>query len=186
MDISKIEIGTVPNEVNVVIEIPFGSSIKYEVDKETGAVVVDRVMRSAVYYPANYGFIPHTLAGDDDPIDVLVLNEYELQAGSVICCRLIGVLLMEDEGGKDEKLLAVAVDSIDPTYKEELDAQYDAMKKYALKEARREAKAEGRTEGKSEEKNTIAVSMKKDGVNLDIIAKYTGLSIDKIAALVPC
>ncbi len=118
MDISKIEIGTVPNEVNVVIEIPFGSSIKYEVDKETGAVVVDRVMRSAVYYPANYGFIPHTLAGDDDPIDVLVLNEYELQAGSVICCRLIGVLLMEDEGGKDEKLLAVAVDSIDPTYKD--------------------------------------------------------------------
>ena len=95
MDISKIEIGTVPNEVNVVIEIPFGSSIKYEVDKETGAVVVDRVMRSAVYYPANYGFIPHTLAGDDDPIDVLVLNEYELQAGSVICCRLIGVLLMD-------------------------------------------------------------------------------------------
>ena len=118
MDISKIEIGTVPNEVNVVIEIPFGSSIKYEVDKETGAVVVDRVMRSAVYYPANYGFIPHTLAGDDDPIDVLVLKEYELQAGSVICCRLIGVLLMEDEGGKDEKLLAVAVDSIDPTYKD--------------------------------------------------------------------
>ncbi|MWV61370.1 inorganic diphosphatase [Helicobacter saguini] len=118
MNIEKISIGKIPNELNAVIEIPFGSNIKYEVDKESGAVVVDRIMRSAVYYPANYGFIPHTLALDDDPIDILVLNEYPLQAGSVIKCRLIGVLLMEDEGGKDEKLLAVALDKIDPTYKD--------------------------------------------------------------------
>ena len=118
MDISKIEIGKIPDALNVIIEIPYGSSVKYEVDKESGAVVVDRVMRSAVYYPANYGFIPHTLAGDDDPIDVLVLNEYPLQAGSVIKCRLIGVLLMEDEGGTDEKLLALADNKIDPSYED--------------------------------------------------------------------
>lgn len=117
MDFAKISIGKVPNEINAVIEIPFGSVIKYEIDKDSGAVVVDRVMRSAVYYPANYGFVPHTLADDGDPMDILVLNEYALQAGSIIKCRLIGVLLMEDESGNDEKLLAVATDKIDPTYK---------------------------------------------------------------------
>ncbi len=116
MDISKINIGKIPNEINAIIEIPFGSDIKYEVDKESGCVVVDRIMRSSVYYPANYGFVPHTLADDDDPVDILVLNEYPLQAGCVIKVRLIGVLLMEDEGGKDEKLLSVAIDKIDPTY----------------------------------------------------------------------
>ncbi|STQ86953.1 inorganic diphosphatase [Helicobacter muridarum] len=118
MDISKISLGSIPDSINVVIEIPFGSDIKYEIDKDSGAVVVDRIMRSAVYYPANYGFVPHTLADDDDPMDILVLNEYPLQAGSVIKARLIGVLLMEDEGGMDEKLLAVAIDKIDPTYKD--------------------------------------------------------------------
>lgn len=116
MDISKINAGKIPNEINAVIEIPFGSSVKYEIDKDSGAVVVDRIMRSAVYYPANYGFVPNTLADDDDPMDILVLNEYPLQAGSVIRVRLIGVLLMEDEGGMDEKLLSVAIDKIDPTY----------------------------------------------------------------------
>lgn len=116
MDIAKIGYGKIPNEINAVIEIPFGSSIKYEVDKDSGAVVVDRIMRSAVYYPANYGFVPNTLADDDDPMDILILNEYPLQAGSVIRCRLIGVLIMEDEGGMDEKLLAVAIDKIDPVY----------------------------------------------------------------------
>ncbi|RDU67045.1 inorganic diphosphatase [Helicobacter didelphidarum] len=118
MNISKIGIGKIPNEINAVIEIPFGSDIKYEIDKDSGAVVVDRIMRSAVYYPANYGFVPDTLADDDDPMDILVLNEYPLQAGCVIKCRLIGVLIMEDEGGMDEKLLAVALDKIDPTYKD--------------------------------------------------------------------
>ena len=116
MDLTKISYGKVPNEINAVIEIPFGSDIKYEIDKDFGAVVVDKIMRSAVYYPANYGFVPNTLADDDDPMDILVLNEYPLQAGSVIKCRLIGVLIMEDEGGMDEKLLAVALDKIDPTY----------------------------------------------------------------------
>ncbi len=116
MDISKIEIGSNPEKINAVIEIPFGSNIKYEIDKESGAVVVDRVMYSAMFYPANYGFVPNTLADDGDPADILVLNEYPLQAGSVIPCRLIGVLIMEDESGKDEKLLAVPVTKIDPRY----------------------------------------------------------------------
>lgn len=116
MDISKIKIGENPSNLNALIEIPYGSNIKYELDKESGAIMVDRVMYSAMFYPANYGFIPNTLADDGDPIDVLVLNEYPIQAGAVIPCRLIGVLLMEDESGMDEKLLAVPVSKIDPRY----------------------------------------------------------------------
>ncbi|TWO24001.1 inorganic diphosphatase [Campylobacter insulaenigrae] len=116
MDISKVKIGENPNKLNAVIEIPYGSNIKYELDKESGAVMVDRVMYSAMFYPANYGFIPNTLADDGDPIDILVLNEYPIQAGAVIPCRLIGVLIMEDESGMDEKLLAVPTSKIDPRY----------------------------------------------------------------------
>jgi inorganic pyrophosphatase len=116
MDISKIGSGKNPDKVNALIEIPYGSNIKYEIDKDSGAVMVDRVMYSAVFYPANYGFVPNTLADDGDPADILVLNTYPLQAGSVIPCRLIGVLVMEDEAGMDEKLLAVPVSKIDPTF----------------------------------------------------------------------
>lgn len=116
MDISKIKFGSNPDKINAVIEIPYGSNIKYEIDKESGAVVVDRVLYSAMFYPANYGFVPNTLADDGDPADILVLNEYSLQAGSVIPCRLIGVLVMEDESGMDEKLLAVPVSKIDPKF----------------------------------------------------------------------
>lgn len=116
MDISKIKTGLNPDKLNAVIEIPYGSNIKYEIDKDSGAVVVDRVLYSAVFYPANYGFVPNTLADDGDPADILVLNDYALQAGSVIACRLIGVLVMEDEAGMDEKLLAVPVSKIDPKY----------------------------------------------------------------------
>ncbi|MCI2236094.1 MULTISPECIES: inorganic diphosphatase [Helicobacter] len=116
MNLSKIEVGSNPDKLNVVIEIPYGSNIKYEIDKESGAVVVDRVMYSAMFYPANYGFVPNTLSDDGDPADVLVINEYPLQAGSVIKARLIGVLIMEDESGIDEKLIAVPVSKIDPRY----------------------------------------------------------------------
>lgn len=116
MDISKIQVGKSPDSINAIIEIPYGSNIKYEVDKDSGAVVVDRVMYSAMFYPANYGFVPNTLADDGDPVDILVLNEYPLQAGSVIKTRLIGVLIMEDESGMDEKLLAVPTSKIDPRY----------------------------------------------------------------------
>lgn len=121
MDLSKIEAGT-PDKLNVVIEIPFGSNIKYELDKESGAVFVDRIVYGSVVYPANYGFVPQTLAGDGDPIDILVLCNVPLQAGSVIKCRLIGVLLMEDESGADEKLLAVPVSKTTPLF--------DAIKTY--------------------------------------------------------
>lgn len=116
MNVEKIPLGEIPDNINAIIEIPYGSSVKYEVDKNSGAVVVDRVMYSAMFYPANYGFIPHTLADDGDPVDILVLNEYPLQAGSVIKVRLIGVLIMEDESGMDEKLLALPVSKIDPRY----------------------------------------------------------------------
>ncbi|MDR3346786.1 MAG: inorganic diphosphatase [Campylobacteraceae bacterium] len=116
MNISKIPVGKNPDKINALIEIPYGSSIKYEIDKESGAVFVDRVIYSAMFYPANYGFVPNTLAADGDPADILVLNTYPLQAGSVIPCRLIGVLIMEDEAGMDEKLLAVPVSKIDPTF----------------------------------------------------------------------
>lgn len=116
MNVSKINHGKNPDKINAVIEIPYGSNIKYEIDKESGAVCVDRVLYSAMFYPANYGFVPNTLAQDGDPADILVLNEYPVQAGSVIPCRLIGVLKMEDESGIDEKLLAVPISKIDPRY----------------------------------------------------------------------
>ena len=116
MFIDKIKPGSNPDKVNALIEIPNGSNIKYEVDKDSGAVVVDRILYSAMYYPANYGFVPNTLADDGDPADILVINENSFQAGSVIACRLIGVLVMEDEAGMDEKLVAVPVTKIDPTY----------------------------------------------------------------------
>ncbi len=115
MDLNKLTYGG-KDFVYAVIEIPYGSSVKYELDKDSGAIMVDRVMYSAMFYPANYGFIPKTLADDGDPMDILVLNQYPLQAGSVIKCRLIGVLVMEDESGMDEKLLALPVDKIDPSY----------------------------------------------------------------------
>ncbi len=116
MFIDKIKPGSNPDKVNALIEIPYGSNIKYEIDKDSGAVVVDRILYSAMYYPANYGFVPNTLADDGDPADILVINENSFQAGSVIACRLIGVLVMEDEAGMDEKLVAVPVTKIDPTY----------------------------------------------------------------------
>ncbi len=118
MNLEVIDCGSNPDKVKVVIEIPFGSNIKYEIEKESGAVVVDRVMHSAMYYPANYGFVNKTLSQDGDPADVLVLTEYPLQAGSIIDARLVGVLIMEDESGIDEKILAVPVSKIDPTYDE--------------------------------------------------------------------
>ncbi|MDH5464438.1 MAG: inorganic diphosphatase [Thiovulaceae bacterium] len=118
MNLDKIDFGENPDKVKAVIEIPYGSNIKYEIEKESGAVVVDRAMHSAMYYPANYGFVNKTLSQDGDPADVLVLTEYPMQAGSVVNCRLVGVLIMEDEAGIDEKLLAVPTEKVDPTYAE--------------------------------------------------------------------
>ncbi|DAB40669.1 MAG TPA: inorganic diphosphatase [Sulfurovum sp. UBA12169] len=116
MDISKIGHGENPNAVKAIIEVPLNSNIKYEIDKDSGAVEVDRILYSAMHYPANYGFVPNTLSDDGDPADILVLCDYPLQAGAVIKCRLVGVLMTEDESGGDEKLLAVPTTKIDPTY----------------------------------------------------------------------
>ena len=118
MNLDKIDCGELPDKVKAIIEIPCGSNIKYEVEKESGAVVLDRVMHSAMYYPANYGFVNQTLSQDGDPADILILTEYPMQAGSVVNCRLVGVLIMEDESGIDEKLLAVPTSKIDPTFNE--------------------------------------------------------------------
>jgi inorganic pyrophosphatase len=97
-----------PHEINVVIEVPMGGEpIKYELDKTSGALVVDRFLYTSMRYPGNYGFIPHTLSGDGDPCDVIVANTRAIIPGAVISCRVVGVLLMEDENGEDEKLLAV-------------------------------------------------------------------------------
>jgi inorganic pyrophosphatase len=116
MDIGKIKPGNPAEYVNGVIEIPYKSNIKYELDKESGAIFVDRVLYGAQFYPANYGFVPNTLADDGDPIDILVLTDYPVAPGSVIKAKVIGVLLMEDESGKDEKILAVPTLKVDPTY----------------------------------------------------------------------
>jgi inorganic pyrophosphatase len=105
-----------PNEINVVIEIPMGSSIKYEIDKETGLVFVDRILFTAMHYPFNYGFVPGTLEEDGDPVDVLVLGYEPLHPGVVIKARPIGVLETEDEKGRDAKIIAVPVEKIDPRF----------------------------------------------------------------------
>lgn len=117
MDISKIPPGkNPPEDIYVVVEIPQDSPIKYELDKESGAVFVDRFLFTAMHYPFNYGFIPQTLADDGDPVDVLVISSYPVIPGSVIRCRPIGALQMRDEEGIDTKLLAVPHSKLDPTY----------------------------------------------------------------------
>ena len=103
-----------PSEFIALIEIPMGSSVKYELDKQTGLLRLDRVLYSAVYYPANYGFIPQTLAEDDDPLDVLVLCQEPVAPLTIVNARAIGVMTMVDSGKKDHKILAVAVD--DPEF----------------------------------------------------------------------
>ena len=108
----------VPDAFNVIIEIPMNADpIKYEVDKDSGAIFVDRFMMTAMHYPCNYGYIPQTLADDGDPVDVLVVTPFPLHPGVVVRCRAIGILKMTDEAGGDAKLLAVPVDKILPTYR---------------------------------------------------------------------
>jgi len=122
--LDAISIGpNAPEEVNVVIEVPIGGEpIKYEMDKPSGALVVDRFLYTSMRYPGNYGFIPHTLSDDGDPCDVLVANTRAIIPGAVMSCRIVGVLKMKDEAGHDEKLIAV------PTSK--LTQRYDNVKNY--------------------------------------------------------
>lgn len=108
-----------PNDFNVIIEISMRSDpIKYEVDKDSGAIFVDRFMSTAMHYPCNYGYIPQSLSGDGDPVDVLVVSEFSLPPGVVVRCRPIGMLQMEDEAGVDAKVLAVPVDKLTAMYKQ--------------------------------------------------------------------
>ena len=113
-----------PNDINVVIEIPANHDpIKYEIDKDSHAVFVDRFMATPMFYPANYGYIPHTLSEDGDPLDVLVVTPYPVVPGSVIRCRPVGILNMSDEAGKDAKLLAVPHDKLTTIYKDVQEAK---------------------------------------------------------------
>lgn len=118
MSFAKIPAGSnVPDSFNVIIEIPANSDpVKYEVDKESGAIMVDRFMATPMFYPCNYGYIPHTLSEDGDPLDVLVHTPYPIASGNVIACRPIGVLYMRDEAGADAKLLALPIKKLTAEY----------------------------------------------------------------------
>jgi inorganic pyrophosphatase len=119
MGLELVESGRkVPDDINVVIEIPSRSDpVKYEVDKKTGVVMVDRFVATSMHYPCDYGFIPHTLSEDGDPVDVLVVSPYSLMPGVVVRCRPVGMLRMTDESGPDAKLLAVPVEKLSTLYK---------------------------------------------------------------------
>ncbi|GAB5510053.1 MAG: inorganic diphosphatase [Hyphomicrobiales bacterium] len=124
MRIEAIPIGnTPPHDVNVIIEVPIGGEpIKYEIEKDAGALFVDRFLYTPMRYPGNYGFVPHTLSADGDPIDVVVCNSRPIVPGAVMNCRVVGALVMEDDGGGDEKLVAV------PSQK--LTSRYDNVQNY--------------------------------------------------------
>ena len=119
MNLDRVTAGkNVPDEINVIIEIPMNADpIKYEVDKETGAMFVDRFMSTAMHYPCNYGYVPHTLSGDGDPVDVLVLSPVPVISGVVVRCRPVGMLQMRDEAGEDTKVIAVPLDKLCGLYR---------------------------------------------------------------------
>ena len=118
MRIEAISSGkNVPKEINVIVEVPVGGEpIKYEMDKEAGTLVVDRFLYTSMRYPGNYGFIPHTLSGDGDPVDVLIANQRGIIPGAVVACRPVGVLIMQDEAGGDEKIIAVPIPKLTRRY----------------------------------------------------------------------
>ena len=120
MRLDAISVGeNPPYDINVIIEVPLGGEpVKYELDKASGALVVDRILHTSMRYPCNYGFIPHTLSDDGDPIDVLVVSRIPVVPGSIMRSRPIGVLVMRDEAGEDEKIIAVPVDKLSPYYKD--------------------------------------------------------------------
>jgi len=119
MSLEQVTAGAgLPDEFNVIIEIPMNADpVKYEVDKASGAVFVDRFMLTAMHYPCNYGYIPRTISDDGDPVDVLVMAPFPIQIGAVIRCRAIGVLQMDDEAGGDAKLLALPANKLYPPYR---------------------------------------------------------------------
>jgi len=120
MSLQLVPAGTdFPNDINVIIEVPMNSpAIKYEVDKASGAIFVDRMLKTAMYYPCNYGYVPHTLCGDGDPVDVLVVMPLPMLPGTVVRCRPVGVLKMTDEAGEDFKVIAVPVTAVTGIYRD--------------------------------------------------------------------
>lgn len=124
MNIDKISAGSdLPNQVNVIIEVPMNADpVKYEMDKDSGAIFVDRFIATPMYYPCNYGFVPHTLSDDGDPCDVLVVSDYPIFPGCVIAVKPVGVLIMEDEKGFDEKIIAVPA--------KKLNSQFENIESY--------------------------------------------------------
>jgi inorganic pyrophosphatase len=120
MNIKQLSSGKNPQEghINVLVEIPKDSSIKYELDKESGIILVDRFLHTAMKFPTNYGFVPNTQADDGDPLDVMVLSEYPVAPGTILPSVVIGMLEMEDEAGIDTKILAVPTEKIDPFFGE--------------------------------------------------------------------
>jgi inorganic pyrophosphatase len=119
MRIDSIPVGTNPPfDINVIVEVPIGGEpIKYELDKASGTMFVDRMLYTSMHYPGNYGFIPHTLSDDGDPIDVLIANSRPIVPGAVCNCRPVGILFMKDEMGADEKIIAVPSDKVSPIYR---------------------------------------------------------------------
>jgi inorganic pyrophosphatase len=119
MRIDSIPIGVNPPfDINVLVEVPIGGEpIKYELDKASGTMFVDRMLYTSMHYPGNYGFIPHTLSDDGDPLDVLIANSRPIVPGAVCNCRPVGVLFMKDEAGMDEKIIAVPSDKVSPIYR---------------------------------------------------------------------
>jgi inorganic pyrophosphatase len=159
----------IPQEYNTIIEIPFGSSVKYELDKSSGLIKLDRVLYSAVYYPANYGFIPQTLAEDDDPLDVLVLCQETVVPLTIIHARTIGLMTMIDSGKKDHKIVAVA------THDPEFNSYNEAveMPPHRLNMLRRFFQDYKQLEGKAVEVDDIQPAKAAYPIIEDALARYS-------------
>ena len=160
---------TLPQEFQTVVEIPFGSSVKYELDKISGLIKLDRVLYSAVYYPANYGFIPQTLAEDDDPLDVLVLCQETVVPLTLIHARTIGLMTMIDQGEKDHKIIAVATE--DPEFNSYRDAK--EMPAHRLIMLRRFFQDYTQLEGKVVEVDEILPAKMAYPIIEDALARYS-------------
>ncbi len=159
----------IPQEYYTIVEIPFGSSVKYELDKSSGLIKLDRILYSAVYYPANYGFIPQTLAEDDDPLDVLVLCQETVVPLTIIHARTIGLMTMIDSGKKDHKIIAVATH--DPEFNSYREAQ--EMPPHRLQMLRRFFQDYKLLEGKAVEVDDIQPAKAAFPIIEDALARYS-------------
>ena len=158
-----------PNEFSTVIEIPFGSSVKYELDKVSGLIKLDRVLYSAVYYPANYGFIPQTLAEDDDPLDVLVLCQEAVVPLTIIHARAIGLMTMIDAGKQDHKIIAIATE--DPEFNSYHEA--NEMPSHRLLMLRRFFQDYKQLEGKAVKVDEIRPAAEAFPIITDALSRYS-------------